>query len=91
MQHNVPARALINCSRSRDERTNNEATAPALVTLVPRVFVPFDQPCAVRNEDSRYEIAALVRSTCNVFTKKDNEASEPLNTTFNLVSQVYIK
>ena len=27
----------------------------------------------------------------NVFAKTDSEAPEPLNTTFNLVSQVYIK
>ena len=28
---------------------------------------------------------------CNIFAKTDSEAPEPLNTTFNLVSQVYIK
>ena len=28
---------------------------------------------------------------CNVFAKTDSKAPEPLNTTFNLVSQVYVK
>ena len=28
---------------------------------------------------------------CNVFAKTDSEAPEPLNTTFKLISQVYIK